>query len=369
MDVSAVLLLEMLALTALTSFLFIEFVTPISVWAGLVDKPNTVRKHHVGDVPLAGGIAVFISTLIGCFIWLGAELVAIKIFLLASTVVVFIGVLDDKYELSVRARLVGQIVISLLLVVGAQTNLSRLGDLFGLGSIYLGPEFSFLLTAFSVVAVINAFNMLDGMDGLLGCVSIVPLMSVGFLMFNSGSNTLASLAMIMSAAIVPFLIYNIGVGGKKFSKIFLGDAGSMFLGLGVLFLMISGSQGTAPSFRPVTALWLTAIPLMDLATVTARRIYNKTPIFSADKEHLHHVLRRAGFSDFQILFAVVIISMIFAVVGIWGEFREVSESVMFFSFIGCFTCYFGLLHGRFRNQKFPFLLAEALSHRKAKQLG
>ena len=364
MEVSLILLLKILLCTGMTTFVFIEFVTPISVWLGLVDRPNNTRKHHVGDIPLAGGIAVFISTLLGCCFWLSEQLELFKFFLLASSFVVFLGVLDDKYELSVRARLVGQTIVSFLLVIGAQIHLTSFGDLLGSGPITFNATFSFLVTVFAVLAVINAFNMLDGMDGLLGSISIVPLMSVGFLMGATGNSAFAVLALIISTAIAPFLIYNIGIPGNKFSKIFLGDAGSMFLGLSVVFFMIAGTQGETTSFKPVTALWLTAIPLMDLATVTARRIYNKTPIVSADKEHLHHTLLRAGFSRKQILVGVVLFSLLFSALGIYGELAGIAEHIMFTGFIACFGAYFLLIHGRFRDQKVSFILANALANRK-----
>ncbi|GGA78403.1 undecaprenyl-phosphate alpha-N-acetylglucosaminyl 1-phosphate transferase [Neiella marina] len=365
MQVDWVLLLQVLLLTAFTTFVIIEFVTPLAVKLGLVDRPNNTRKHHVGDVPLAGGIAVFISTAVGCIFWLGASVDIMKFYLLASSFVVFVGILDDKYELSVRARLVGQTIVSFLIVVGAQTHLSSLGDLFGFGDITLNPSAAFLLTVFAVLAVINAFNMLDGMDGLLGCVSIVPLMSAGLLMMNSAMPYQCLVSLIIASAIVPFLVYNIGVpGSKNLTKIFLGDAGSMFLGLSVVFLMISGSQGEQVAFNPVTALWLTAIPLMDLATVTARRIYKRSPIFNADKEHLHHVLMRAGFTRKQILLLVMSSSLLFAVIGVLGQKAGMPEPLMFGAFLACFGCYAVLIHGRIRQHKFLTFLAGLLNRRR-----
>ncbi|MBD1389822.1 undecaprenyl-phosphate alpha-N-acetylglucosaminyl 1-phosphate transferase [Neiella sp. HB171785] len=369
MQVTVFLLLEILAFTALSTFVIIEFVTPLAVKLGLVDRPNQTRKHHIGDVPLAGGIAVFISTVLGCLFWFGESIQDLKFYFLASSFVVFVGILDDKYELSVRARLVGQAIVSFLIVIGAQTHLSYLGDLFGLGGVFLDPYSAFFMTVFAVLAVINAFNMLDGMDGLLGTVSIVPLMSAGFLMLESGSYMLAMLAFTLSSAIVPFLVYNIGIPGNKLTKIFLGDAGSMFLGLSVVFLMIAGSQGAETSFSPVTALWLTAIPLMDLATVTARRIYKRSPIFSADKEHLHHVLMRAGFSRKQILIVVLCSSLAFAIFGVFGEQTGLPEPLMFAAFLMCFGCYALLIHGRIRQQKFLAYIARYLNRRRQTEFG
>ncbi|MBW8190765.1 undecaprenyl-phosphate alpha-N-acetylglucosaminyl 1-phosphate transferase [Neiella marina] len=369
MQVTLFMLLEVLALTALSTFIIIEFVTPLAVKLGLVDRPNNTRKHHVGDVPLAGGIAVFISTAIGCAFWLGEAIESLKFYFLASSLVVFVGILDDKYELSVRARLVGQIIVSFMIVIGAQTHLTALGDLFGLGNIVLSPSVAFFLTVFAVLAVINAFNMLDGMDGLLGSVSIVPLMASGFLMLNYGMHLQAFVAFTLSSAIVPFLVYNIGIPGNKLTKIFLGDAGSMFLGLSVAFLMIAGSQGKEIAFSPVTALWLTAIPLMDLATVTARRLYKKNPIFNADKEHLHHVLLRAGFSRAQILLMVMAVSLLFAVIGILGELAGLPEPLMFAAFLICFATYAIVIHGRIRQRKFLVSIANFLNRKRQAEFG
>ena len=130
-----------IALTALTAFCFaflaIKLFKPIAVDVGLVDKPNA-RKHHEGQIPLIGGISIFAAVLAASLLWL-PDTLELRMYLIASAMMVFIGALDDKYDLKVRIRIVGQIIIASLMIYGVGGYISNLGDLFAFGDIELGP--------------------------------------------------------------------------------------------------------------------------------------------------------------------------------------------------------------------------------------
>lgn len=336
--------MELLFVTATTAFLFayisIKLLKPVAVEVGLVDKPNA-RKVHSGNIPLIGGISIFIAVLFASLIWL-PDTLELRMYLIASAMMVFIGALDDKFDISVRIRLVGQIIIASLMIYGVGGYISELGNLFGLGNIDLGMAGIFF-TYFAIVSVINAFNMVDGIDGLVGSLSLNTFASITILFTFSGNDSFIAYPLMLVTATLPYLIFNLGVFPKQVKKIFMGDAGSMFIGLSVVWLLTMATQGESASFRPVTALWVCAIPLMDMLAIVIRRIKKGQSPFKPDRDHLHHIFMRIGFSDRQALLAITFVASILSVIGILGEIFQIPEMVMFVAFIGLFLVYSYLL--------------------------
>ncbi|MGJ8693607.1 MAG: UDP-N-acetylglucosamine--undecaprenyl-phosphate N-acetylglucosaminephosphotransferase [Thalassotalea sp.] len=325
---------------AATTFVFaliaIKFFKPVAEEVGLVDKPNE-RKTHSGHIPLIGGISIFVSVLAASLIWL-PDTIELRMFLIASAMMVFIGALDDKYDISVRIRIVGQIIIASLMIYGVGGYIENLGDLFGLGDINLG-FFGIFFTYFAIVVAINAFNMIDGIDGLIGCLSLNTFTSIAILFLMSGNTEYVSYPLIIATAILPYLMYNLGIFKSETKKIFMGDAGSMFIGLSVIWLLCMGTQGEQISFRPVTALWVCAIPLMDMLAIVVRRVRNGKSPFKPDRDHLHHILQRVGFNQRQALLIITFISVVLSAIGIISECFYVTEPIMLIAFILLFFLY------------------------------
>ena len=326
-----------LALTAFCfAFIAIKFFKPVAEEVGLVDKPNE-RKTHTGHIPLIGGISIFISVLAASLIWL-PDTLELRMFLIASAMMVFIGALDDKYDISVRIRIVGQIIIASLMIYGVGGYIENLGDLFGLGDVNLG-FFGIFFTYFAIVVAINAYNMIDGIDGLIGCLSLNTFTSIAILFLMSGNTEYVSYPLIIATAILPYLMYNLGIFKSETKKIFMGDAGSMFIGLSVIWLLCMGTQGDHISFRPVTALWVCAIPLMDMLAIVVRRVRNGKSPFKPDRDHLHHILQRVGFNQRQTLFIITLCSILLSAIGLISELFYVPEPIMLTAFILLFFLY------------------------------
>ncbi len=153
----------------LSAFMAIKIFKPLAIDVGLVDKPNA-RKHHEGQIPLIGGISIFAAVLAASLLWL-PNTIELRMYLIASAMMVFIGALDDKYDLKVRIRIIGQIIIASLMIYGVGGYIANLGDLFGFGNVNLGP-FGIVFTYIAIIVVINAYNMVDGIDGLVGSLSL-----------------------------------------------------------------------------------------------------------------------------------------------------------------------------------------------------
>lgn len=324
------------------SYFTILMIKPIAIKVGLVDTPCN-RKRHKGSIPLIGGLCIFLAVLLSIIIFFPLNKQVIS-YLVCATAIVLLGVIDDYRQLGVRIRLSIQTLVALLMMWGSDIYIQNLGDLFFVGEIelsWLGVPF----TIICVIAAINAFNMIDGIDGLAGSLSITTLISVFILMLINNNVSFVALPLIIAATIVPYLAFNLGLKGHRNKKIFMGDAGSMFIGLSVIWFLMIGTQGTSISFRPVTALWIIAIPLMDMMAIIIRRVKKGSSPFTADRDHLHHIFMRLGFSARRALRVIVIFSMILSSIGIMGEILQVPEFVMLLLFILLFCIYsISLIH-------------------------
>ena len=119
----------------------------------------------------------------------------------------------------------------------------------------------------------------------------------------------------------------------------MGDAGSMFIGLSVIWLLSMGTQGENASFRPVTALWICAVPLMDMLAIVIRRYRKGKSPFKPDRDHLHHILQRTGLTSRQTLVVITASSIVMSLIGVLGEYFQVAESVQLILFIVIFVLY------------------------------
>jgi UDP-GlcNAc:undecaprenyl-phosphate GlcNAc-1-phosphate transferase len=320
----------------LLACLTIAGLRPIAASIGLVDRPDA-RKKHLGDVPLIGGIAIYFTLLVMSQIFIPSSQL-VNLYLISCSFMVLIGALDDFYDVSAKIRLIAQLLIASILVMGAGHALYDMGDLFSFGNVKLGL-FAIPITLLAVATAINAFNMTDGIDGLVGVLGIVTFSSLCVLFYWDGNLELFAISATFVSALSAFLLFNLGGLRRIFGKIFMGDAGSMMIGLTIIWLLVLGTQNSEPSFRPVTALWMIAIPLMDMFSVMHRRIKKGKSPLSADRDHLHHIFMRFGFTSRAALILIGIASATFAAFGLAGEYWDISEFVMLFVFIGFFVLY------------------------------
>lgn len=308
----------------------------IAIRINLVDKPNE-RKFHSGAVPLVGGISICLSLMF--FLLENPNSLPYSYpFSFSVFILVVVGALDDRYDISFKIRFAVQAFISLYMMHITGINLHSLGDILGFGAIDLG-WLGYIVTLFAVVGAINAFNMVDGIDGLLGGLSIVTFSAIGLLLFDDGQLMYAYTCLVVVVTMLPYIMLNLGFFGRKF-KIFMGDAGSMVIGFMVVWFLLCSSQAKGePLIRPVTALWLIAVPLMDMASIMIRRVRRGDSPFKPDREHLHHIFQRLGFSSTQTLILICLLSAGYAAVGIFTERAGVPEYVMFYAFLATFAVY------------------------------
>lgn len=312
---------------------------------GLVDKPSK-RKLHEGSVPLVGGLAICISLV--QFLYYHPHIFqSSQLYIICIVTLTLVGALDDKYDLSFKVRLFIQATLSLCMMKWAGLELHTLGNMLGFGNINLGI-FGYVITIIAVIGAINAFNMVDGIDGLLGGLSIVSFGGLALMLTFDGQINLAYICFVFIVAIIPYVLFNLGIFGRK-RKVFMGDAGSMLIGFSVIWMLLLASQnGTTAPLRPVTALWLIAVPLMDMVAIMIRRIRRGDSPFKPDREHLHHIFQRLGFSSNQTLAIICIIAVFYASFGIYGEVANIPEYIMFILFLVLFLIYFIFINNVWR---------------------
>jgi UDP-GlcNAc:undecaprenyl-phosphate GlcNAc-1-phosphate transferase len=296
------------------------FIVVLARFAGrlaLLDTPHG-HKQHKQQTPVIGGLAVaggfFISSGLGGY-WPAAS----PAFWLAGAMLLATGVLDDMREFSSRPKFIIQIASGLMMIYWAGGLLTDLGDLFGFGSVQLGWA-AVPFTLFGVIGVINAINMIDGIDGLAGSIAFASLLGFAAIAYAGGLAGEAELILLLAAALVGFLGFNLRTPWRGQAVVFLGNAGSLFLGFVLAWYAVTFASHPAGLMQPVTALWLLAIPLFDAVRMTAKRLCRGRNPFAADREHLHHLLIGLGMPIGRAVPLILVVHCGFIVLGLANEF-------------------------------------------------
>ena len=258
---------------------------------GLTDKPDNHRKLHGRPIPLGGGLAIFLSlSLVVTAVWLAGDqdsaapsLGGASFFglFLAAVVIVITGLLDDRYGLRGRHKLLGQLCAACILASSGLV-MGRV-EVFGF-YIELGP-FAVPFTIFWLLGAINALNLLDGIDGLATTVGAILCLSVAVMAILINRQPEAVIAMALAGSLIGFLRYNFPP-----ARIFLGDAGSMLIGLMVGALAIRAALKGPATFALAAPMAVWAIPIFDSTAAILRRKLTGRSIYTTDRAHLHHCL-------------------------------------------------------------------------------
>lgn len=267
-----------------------------------------------------------------------------------SLLLVVVGAIDDLHELSPLHRFAAQIVASLLMTQEGGVVLADFGYLIMPDDVLSLGLLAIPLTVFATVGVINAVNMADGLDGLAASLVLIAITALGVIAWSGGSTWDIGVLGLLGATIFSFLLSNLRLDGR--SLVFMGDAGSLFLGFALVWFLIDLSQGEQRLMAPVTALWLFALPLLDTVSIIGRRILLGRSPFLADREHFHHILLAAGFGPKRTLLLMVLIALAVAGVGLAGHFFGVSEHWMFFGFLCLFALHFRITMRAWRKRRF-----------------
>lgn len=295
----------------------------------LLDQPGG-RKRHEGAVPLVGGLAMG-AVFLACFgifrvdgevsLWFGA----------AVAIVLVCGVLDDYRELGSMAKFGFQILAAWVLAQFGGATLAHLGELLSAERLSLGAA-AIPFTVFAIVGVMNAVNMVDGQDGLAGGLALVATVWFGVAAALAGDGPALWVACLLTGQLLAFLGFNAPLPGRPRALVFLGDAGSLFLGLVLAWLAIHLSMAPSAALSPITAVWILGIPLADTVALMLRRVLRGRSPFSPDVEHLHHLLQKRGLGKSAASALMVAASVLMGAAGLIAERADVPDFAMFYAY-------------------------------------
>lgn len=343
----------------LVSLIVLLIMRPVATKIGLLDKPN-YRKRHQGAIPLIGGIALFFGN-ITFYLMQWQQMPLPSLYLFATSVLLIVGMLDDRFDISPFIRAVVQMFIAIAMIY-AGLSLESLGQLIAPFSLKLG-FMSAILTILITIAVINAFNMIDGIDGLLASLASVSFAGIGILMWLDEQYTFAYWCLALIIALLPYAAFNLNLFGEKW-KVFMGDSGSTLIGFTIIWILLHSTQGQGHAISPITGLWLIAIPLIDMVAIILRRLRKGKSPFRPDRLHIHHLMIRAGLSSRQALAVISIAAVICAIIGVLGEIYYWNQWVMFISFIVLFLLYSYSITHAWRITRFVRRMKRRAKHPK-----
>ena len=316
---------------------------PVAVAIDLVDRPGGRKTHH-GEVPIVGGLAMLFGMIVGIAA-LPSDVAPPSLFVAACALLVILGLLDDRFELSAPARLVAHGAIVVSVALGSGSLVATIGDPFGTGIVSFSGWTAYLVTVIFSAGAINAFNMLDGMDGLAGAMSCIALCAFAWIGYQGGMPHVVAISFLMFGAVIGFLLFNLPAHFNRQVRCFMGDSGSTLLGFLLAFEGMLVTQGPSPAAAPILVLWIAAMPIYELLWTMIRRLSRGRSPFTADREHLHHLLLDAGFGVRAAFIVLVSFGVALASVGLLLHFLGAPDWA---SFIGFLTCGVGTIRFMYR---------------------
>lgn len=304
-------------LGTIIAYLLGIFIVPLVIYFSkknhLIDVPNERKIHH-GQISRLGGVAVWTSVML-TFLFLvvlsyypkGQGLSAI---ITGGSLMFLMGLIDDVYGLNAKFKLFIQIAIATIVIL-LGVRIETFYNPFG-ANIELGVM-SYPITLLWIVGITNAINFIDGIDGLAGSIVSISALAIGIvsLVLAPSDSITALIAFILMGAMCAFLTFNYNP-----AKIFMGDSGALYAGFLLATLSITGIVKPSMGISMYLPILILAIPLMDVAFSSTRRILKGSSPFVADAEHIHHKLLHAGYSQDKLVLLLASFSMVCALLSI-----------------------------------------------------
>lgn len=326
------------------SLVFTPLVRRLSIKFGLVDIPKDNRRVHKKPIPLAGGLAIFLSLLISFLIFMPLTRAYIA-FLIGAFIIVAIGLYDDKYNMSAKAKFSFQILAAIVLILGGVRIDFFTNPFYGKEPLIYLEILSIPITIFWVVGITNTINLIDGLDGLACGISSIASLSLMFVAFRYQNIPMAILASILAGSCLGFLPYNFNP-----ARIFMGDTGALLLGFVLSFLTIEGVMKSVAIIAVFIPILILGVPIFDTTFAIIRRKLSGKKISEADKGHLHHKLLYRGLSQRQTVISLYCVSILFGVLGniisTLHAKNALIMSIIIIGIVGSLALFFGLLRER-----------------------
>ena len=331
------------------TILLVVTLQPVARLVGWVDRPGG-RKIHAVPTPLIGGLAIVLGALPAA-IFTFEPTPRVVGFGLAALIVVAAGIIDDLVDLRWPYRLLAQGAAALVLVYVGDVRIERIGPMFGGGIDELGV-LSMPLTVIATVGIINALNMADGVDGLAGAMTVCALVMLTSAAVYSGNVRLSHGLVLLLGAVLAFLAFNMRTPWRSRAGVFLGDAGAEFRGLAIAWACFRLTQNDNHPVTPALAPFLVAPPIIDCLAVMIRRMTKGKSPFSADRNHLHHMMIDGGLRPTTV---VVLMSVVSLAIGLGAALALLAHTPAYWlmvAFVGLTLAYYMVSADRERCIRF-----------------
>lgn len=311
-------------LAFLITFFSIPVIIKVAKDKKLFDEPGE-RKIHKKVIPTLGGLGIFSGFIFAMLMGLPPGNNAfLQYFMAAIMIIFFMGIKDDILILTAGKKFVGQLVAAGIIIKFGGIEIT---DMYGiLGVHVLSPVASFLITLFTIVVITNSFNLIDGVDGLAGSLGLLTTLIFGIYFYFSGQVLYSIMALSLSGSLTAFLIYNFNP-----AKIFMGDTGSLLIGLINSILVIEFiNTASSPSSliplqsAPAIGFAILIIPLFDTLRVVGLRLLSRRSPFWPDRNHIHHFLLDIGLSHKMIAISCVATNILLILMSYFLRFAGTS---------------------------------------------
>ena len=293
--------------------LLIPLFSKIALKYNIVDFPNK-RKIHLSPIPLLGGLAIFLGYIISIWIWVDSFRIQLAI-TISGSLIIGVGLLDDFYksrkkDLTALPKLIVQFIAALILFAFG-FRIIGITSFFGEGMTIFSPGISLLITLIWIIGLMNMLNFLDGLDGLASGITIISSMTLFLISYVRGQEVISMLSILLMGCSLGFLKYNFYP-----AKIFMGDSGSLFLGMVLAVISIEGAMKSATLLSITMVVLALGVPIFDTILVFLKRWREKKPLYIADQNHAHHRLLRRGYTQKQTVVLIYAVSIIFSLISI-----------------------------------------------------
>ncbi len=301
------------------TFLAIPVILQVAEKKKLYDVPDE-RKLHTRLVASLGGVGIFAGFILASLLSIQTQFnFEFQYFFAAAIVIFFLGLKDDLMILSASKKFIGQIIAASILIHLGDIRLDSMFGLFGFEQLPLG--FGLALSYLTIIVVINSFNLIDGVDGLAASLGILTMLVFGSYFFAVDMPAYALMSFSMAGSLAAFMIFN-----HHPAKIFMGDSGSLMIGLinsilVIKFINVAHNPAVAITFTSSVAIGfaILIVPLLDTLRVFAIRIIHGRSPFTPDRNHVHHLLLDRGMSHAAVTFTCVGINVGFILLAWFGR--------------------------------------------------
>ena len=319
------------AVSALLVLIILPSVIHVAQQNRLFDDHSVSRKEHGYGIPRLGGIAFYISAVLTSLFIAKNETGLPMYDLYAASIILFaVGLKDDLSGVHCNTKLAIQSIIAFIITVPGDIRITDLHGIFYVDELPYGV--SIMISVLVIMFVVNSFNLIDGIDGLAGTLGVIASCSFGFYFMLTNQIQLTALAFSMVGSLIAFLAYNYSP-----AKIFMGDAGSLLVGMicavfAIKFISINQvSAAYSIHAAPAFALAVLIIPAFDTCRVVVLRIYNKKSPFKPDRNHIHHRMLLLGLTHLQTTFILAVVNLFF--IGLALVFSQADSQLLILLFV------------------------------------